>query len=310
MPAPSRSTPLPPGALAFAGHPRFILLRTGLRVLEKLAPAWTPWLAAQVFCASLFTRRPGGPVTPPPGVRLQTLRFEKHALMLYHWPASADAPQVMLVHGWAGWGLQMSALADSLSRAGWAPVLIDMPGHGRSGGRGSLPTQFVRALTFVAGQLPRVRAAVGHSLGGGALCLAAARGLAVRRLVLMSSLLALERATQDYAQAFCLSEATRRGMIDHFERRENCRMAQLSLQHNASAVTLPVLVVHDENDRVVPCASALSLVEQLPDARLLATQGLGHRRVLTDPGVRAAVVDFLAPVRDMPDKLAREKPAS
>lgn len=56
---------------------------------------------------------------------------------------------------------------------------------------------------------------------------------------------------------------------------------------------LPTLVVHDVGDRQTPYADAQRLVEGLPDARLVTTQGLGHRRILSDPAVLAQVVEWV-----------------
>jgi hypothetical protein len=58
------------------------------------------------------------------------------------------------------------------------------------------------------------------------------------------------------------------------------------------------LVVHDRDDRQTPWADSAGLVGALPDARLLTTQGLGHVRILKDPGVVHDVLGFLAAADD------------
>ena len=54
------------------------------------------------------------------------------------------------------------------------------------------------------------------------------------------------------------------------------------------------LVIHDHDDRELPVEEAEALARALPDGRLLTTTGLGHHRILRDPGVVSAVVGFLA----------------
>ncbi|MDB4882297.1 MAG: hydrolase, partial [Gemmatimonadetes bacterium] len=61
----------------------------------------------------------------------------------------------------------------------------------------------------------------------------------------------------------------------------------------ATAVTIPVLIVHDTDDDEVPYANGIRFAELLPSARLVTTSGLGHRRVLFAPDVVSAVVDFI-----------------
>jgi hypothetical protein len=53
-----------------------------------------------------------------------------------------------------------------------------------------------------------------------------------------------------------------------------------------------VLVVHDTDDREVPYADGRRLAEVF-GARLITTNGLGHRRILYAPEVIDAVVEFI-----------------
>ena len=55
---------------------------------------------------------------------------------------------------------------------------------------------------------------------------------------------------------------------------------------------MPTLVVHDRGDRQTPYADAVRLVASLPDARLVTTDGLGHRRILKDAAVVRQVADL------------------
>jgi pimeloyl-ACP methyl ester carboxylesterase len=62
--------------------------------------------------------------------------------------------------------------------------------------------------------------------------------------------------------------------------------------------TLPLapnraLIVHDQDDRLVPVAHSRSLVSQWPGASLLETTKRGHNRVLVDRGVAREVRRFL-----------------
>jgi pimeloyl-ACP methyl ester carboxylesterase len=61
----------------------------------------------------------------------------------------------------------------------------------------------------------------------------------------------------------------------------------------AGALTTPLLIVHDREDDDTPWADGAALARVWPDARLVTTTGLGHRRILRDPGVVAAATDFV-----------------
>jgi hypothetical protein len=53
-------------------------------------------------------------------------------------------------------------------------------------------------------------------------------------------------------------------------------------------------VVHDEGDLEVPWQDGKTYAEAWPDSRLLTTRGLGHRRILREPEVMAAVAGFFS----------------
>ena len=56
---------------------------------------------------------------------------------------------------------------------------------------------------------------------------------------------------------------------------------------------LPMLVIHDRDDREVDAHQAQRIVDANPEARLVLTDGLGHARILRDPAVVDAVREFV-----------------
>lgn len=279
-----------PTARHFVASPWFRALRAGLRGSETLRTPWTARLAAGVFCTPVPTKLASRHRRPPPGVRVECLPFETASLTLYHWPAASSAPRVVLTHGWGGWGLQMTALAEGLAAAGFAPVAVDQPAHGRSAGWSSTLAQFARALDYLGARLGPVQAVIGHSMGGSAALFAASRGLQCRGLVTLGSPVDLVQVTRDYARTFGLREDTRLAMVAHIEAREAVVFEQMNALGLAPRLHRPVLVVHDRDDLTVPVADGERLAAALPGSRLMLTSGLGHRRTLQDPAVVAEVV--------------------
>ena len=99
-----------------------------------------------------------------------TLRF---GLSVLRW---GEGPAVLLLHGWAGRPTQFAHLIEQLVGAGYSVYALDAPAHGRSPGREANVVLFAHALLEAAGELPPLRAVVGHSLGGAAALLAAQMG--------------------------------------------------------------------------------------------------------------------------------------
>ena len=59
------------------------------------------------------------------------------------------------------------------------------------------------------------------------------------------------------------------------------------------AIDAPVLIVHDKGDRPNPFRHGQALADAWPNAELMATEGLGHRKVLANPAVSARIRTFL-----------------
>lgn len=191
----------------------------------------------------------------------------------------------------------MKALAESLASEGFVPIVMDAPAHGASRGRTSNLPQFARALEYVCARLAeegiRLHAVIAHSLGGSAAAFALSRSRLARSLVLIAAPDAPRDYTRMFAQVFGLSEQTRAAMQRRIEAQEGLLMRQFDAAHSAPRVTVPTLVAHDASDTANPFSAAERFMQFLPNGTLLATQGLGHRRILADPSVHSAVVTFL-----------------
>jgi pimeloyl-ACP methyl ester carboxylesterase len=282
-----------PAAAFYASSRTAQALGATLRTLEALAPGWGTGAALRLFFTplpwKLAMRRP-----VPPAWTTQSWPFEGVAVTTYRRRVGEPGrPAVLLVHGWAGGGLQMRGLGDALAEAGFDPVLMDFPAHGRSGGWRSTLPQFTRAIHAAHARLGPLHAVVAHSLGALAALHTAARGLAVQRLVLLAPSAPPALFLRWFAGSFGLSDSVPQRMRERIERREGIPLQQFESDWLGPRVVQPTLVVHDEADRVAPFAAGEHMARALPAARLHATQGLGHARLLGDPAVAMAVLRHL-----------------
>jgi len=211
---------------------------------------------------------------------------------------NAQRPAVVVSHGWGGRGAQFRAFVPALLEAGYQVVVFDHIGHGLSEGTESSLIHFMRdvgaVVARVESQGAKVVAVMGHSLGAaaaGAWLNASRREM---RAVLIAPPTSMQRYSGWFARKLGLPEKLRRQMQQRFERRLGHSWDEFELPQSVGGVRAKALVVHDAGDRVVPPASGLALARAWPDARLLRTQGLGHRAILRDPEVIQDVVDFIA----------------
>ena len=83
-------------------------------------------------------------------------------------------------------------------------------------------------------------------------------------------------------------------MCDLFEQNYGTEVwKQTSAGENVNGLSIPVLVVHDKDDREVPWEEGESIAQNWPGAEFFSTETLGHRRILRNTEVIAKSVTFL-----------------
>lgn len=286
-----------PAAALYGSQAGIRLSRMMFAAAERVWPALAVRAATRLFGTPMpprWWRRP--PAWDAPW-RIEAWPFEDASLTVYAPRAAGERSRVaLLVHGWGGHAAQLLPLARALARQGLTPVLLEMPAHGRSAGAVSNLPQFVRAIEYVAARLQqqghRVHAVLAHSLGASAAACAAGRGLPAERLVLVAPPASAREYTRFFAHVFGLGEATRAALQARIEAREGMVMTDLEPAAVGPRIRMPTLVVHDRADRVNGFADGMAFAHAIAGARLLATEGLGHRKVLQDPGVIDQVTAF------------------
>ncbi len=269
-------------------------LRTFFRSADLLAPRVAGRRARDLW----FTVPPAMEATPLPAgaepftVTAQGARVRGHVF--------GDGPTVYLVHGWGGRASQLAAFVEPLVATGHRVVLFDAPAHGDSdpgpaGPRRTHGVEFARALDAVFARFGPAEAVVAHSLGAVATYLSLRFGwLGTARLVLLAPMVEAESLFDQFQAALGFGRRTRRAFDREVDAFVGIPVAEFDAVHQASHVDpVPTLVVHDRGDRQTPYADAERLADALPDARLVTTDGLGHRRILRDPAVIARVVEFV-----------------
>ncbi|MGD9879419.1 MAG: alpha/beta hydrolase, partial [Reyranella sp.] len=252
----------------------------------------TPSLVAPVFRRMML--RPRRHVRPPPPALALRAADERLALdeglVGWRW---GRGPKVLLVHGFEGSRAQFGAIIEALVARGFSAVALDAPGHGESAGDELTVVQYVAAIERALAKVGPVHAVVGHSLGGAVSVFSIAEAGGASRVAAISAPSSLKRQLHRFAQAVGLSKRGEAAFIASVEAHVGRPASDFDVRRIAGKVDLPFLVIHDQNDRQVPVAEAARAAHALRGAELIVTQGLGHNRLLADPAVVTAVVDFV-----------------
>lgn len=196
-----------------------------------------------------------------------------------------SGPAILLVHGWSGRGTQLVKFAEALSALGFSTLSFDAPAHGKSEGKTAIMPQFIACVMELERKYGPFEAAIGHSLGGMTLLNAARLGLTVKSLVVIGSGDIIKDIIDEFVSLLGLKPRIANMMRDHFEKRSPETMDSYSSYKAASALKIPVLVIHDVNDREVHVDCAHHIASHLENGELMLTKGLGHRKILGNADV-------------------------
>ena len=201
--------------------------------------------------------------------------------------------RILLVHGWAGRGTQLFQIADKLLENQMMIVSFDAPAHGLSDGKRTNMLEFIEAIKAVDKKYGPFHAAVGHSFGGMSLINAVSRGLKVNKLVTIGADNSIPEIFEYYVHKMELKPEIAKRLQRLFEKKHKTRLDHFTSVNRAERIKIPVLVIHDSEDRFVPVSSAVDIRQKLQKGELLITHGLGHHRIFRSPEVIERIIDFL-----------------
>lgn len=269
------------------------IFRGAARSLSALAPGLAAIWLERLFLTPRRYQMPEREKAWTAGAEVWRIPFEADRLMqLYAW---GQGPVVLLAHGFSGRGSQMGAYIAPLVARGYRVVTFDAPAHGASGGRQTALPEAAEAIGKVAAHLGPLAAVVAHSNGAAATSVALSQGMDCARVAYISPPEDLNRFLNGVARVLGFTGAVAARTRARVEARYGVGFEALRGAPLAARQDIPALIVHDRADPMVPFADGQRIAEAWPGATLIGTEGLGHARILRDPGVLAAVVAFVAP---------------
>lgn len=210
-----------------------------------------------------------------------------------------EGPVVYLVHGWGGWAGQLSAFVQPLVAAGHRVVSYDAPSHGRSapgrlGPQRSSVVEMAEALLAVTDAHGPAAGIVAHSLGCTATAFALSRGLLTDRVAFIAPMANPQPYLAGFVHALGFGPRVLADTRRRVARRVGLPLDAFDVPRMArEVVTPPLEVIHDRDDHEISWSDGASIAASWPEATLVSTRGLGHRRILRDPFVVEEVVAFL-----------------
>lgn len=263
----------------------------GGRALSALAPETAARLAARWFLTPPRHRRPEAEIALLERAHARPLFVGGRRIEMWKW---GRGPAVLLVHGWGGRGAQLGAFVEPLVARGFSVVTFDAPGHGLAeSGTVTIP-EMTAALRAVAATQRPLAGLIAHSVGGTVAIRALYEGLNARSVVLLAPAAELTGPATWFTRALGFSPRVGARMRERVEQRVGKPWSAFDVTTLGPALGVPLLVVHDRGDVEVPWQDGRLVAHSWAGpAQVLTTDGLGHRRILLDPGVVGAAAAFV-----------------
>lgn len=244
----------------------WMVLVGGIAVAVPLTVRW----AVRRGLAAPCVRETATPATL--GLPFQTVRIPTaNGKALHGWlvlpVATGPVPAVVVVHGWGGNAQHMLPVAPLLRDAGFAVLLIDARCHGLSDSDSfaSLP-RFAEDASHARDWLARRRAVdagriafLGHSVGASAVLFAAAQRGGVCAVVSVSAFAHPAEMMRRWLGTKRIPAIMVDWLLGYVERTIAHRFDEIAPLTSIARLDCPVLIVHGEQDHVVPLADALRL---------------------------------------------------
>ncbi|MEO1263365.1 MAG: alpha/beta hydrolase [Bacteroidota bacterium] len=276
--------------------PKVRLVRFAFDTLGRIFPKKAGAVAYQLFTQPRFRARHKRSDEIMESARLFEILYGKVILKAYEWGSGEKT--ALLVHGWESRGTALRSFVPGLIKAGYRVVAFDGPAHGNSGGKQTNFVEFAGAVRAVINQLGGVDSIITHSFGGATTVFALTHldnSIELEKLVLIGVPSNTEVVVKEAMDFMNVPAAAVKYFKKELRKKANNISFELvNVEANLGKANVgSILVVHDKYDKSVPFESAERIVERWDKVNLIATQGMGHFKVMKNKRVVEMVIDFV-----------------
>ena len=220
----------------------------------------------------------------------EELKFENHSFMTYRWLGKKET--ILLVHGWESNSARWKNLILDLKHKGYNVVALDAPAHGYSGGK-SFNAILYSEFIHVAAKHFKSQIIIGHSVGGMAtvFCQNKYQLAQIQKLILIGAPSEFCGVLKRYTDMMGYNQRIKKEInvviLDRFGAEPNSFSTAKFLEN----VKLKGLIVHDEEDQIIPYSDALKIKNSFKNSILVTTKGMGHS--LNNDTVANYIYDFI-----------------
>lgn len=227
------------------------------------------------------------------GSRRTERAFKNFKIAEYQW--GFGPKKALLIHGWEGRASNFAALIPLLVDAGYTVTAFDAPSHGESSRAATTLFDFGALVSEYLGEA-RYELFITHSFGSVPLSYALnrAEGYPIAKLMLVTTPDRFSDRVIQIVDQLGFPQQMANDVMAAFDREYQVDARSLSVGSYLSHIRpVRALIVHGEEDRVLPLAWSQSVARVIPNSTLLTLNDTGHYRILWDQRTQRALSQLL-----------------
>jgi pimeloyl-ACP methyl ester carboxylesterase len=261
-----------------------------LELLWNVTPTLTKLLVKKMFFTpSAYKTTPVEKQYLEKGESFQLSVHDK-TVQCWKWGAG---PSILLAHGWNGRGIQLHHFIEPLVQRGYSVIGYDAPGHGVSQGKTSSYFEFtdtIRTL-LTSSNGHKIQGVIAHSLGASATVNSIAKENQPLEAVLIAPALRFAEVLTCFFDHVGVPTHLYNRLIQEYENQFGYDMRRDNPANLFKEINSEILLVHDIHDPTIPYSDSKELSNEFQNISLHTTEGLGHKRILTDESVVDSIVN-------------------
>lgn len=223
------------------------------------------------------------------------VRDGSHRIRVYSWGSGES--RILLAHGWQSRGTALRYVVPAFVRRGYEVVAMDAPGHGESSGWRTSLSSYARAIRLADQQMGPFMGAITHSFGGRALTYALAyepNDWQIGRIVMLAAPSSFSDIIDRFSEQLNMPAKMRPAILSRMAELLGRPVEDSEIHNLGTKVRAQIMLIHDEQDSIVPMWEAERIATRLPGVRLIKTRGFGHYRMAKSPEIWEIAVKFLS----------------
>jgi hypothetical protein len=130
-------------------------------------------------------------------------------------------------------------------------------------------------------------------MGAGAMLHVASKNSNLGKLISIAAPSDFKHILNEFCTTLSVGKKCRNLFLNNVEKEVKFSHSELKIDAHMSQVSSPMLLIHDEEDKVLSYTNALQLNNSCINTKLISTRGLGHSRILKSEYVVEKILEFI-----------------